>query len=110
MRCCDRRRRAGATSSIAFVTLRVFVIERTRRFRSCVEAKLGGFLCARLETLLELLDLFLQLRLDLFGDVAGLADRLVDSALGAKLLAELVLEPHDVLRRDVVEVPVDAGV
>ena len=39
MRCCDRRSRAEATSSIAFVTLRVFVIERTRRFRSCVEAK-----------------------------------------------------------------------
>ena len=38
MRCCDRRSRAEATSSIAFVTLRVFVIERTRRFRSCVEA------------------------------------------------------------------------
>jgi hypothetical protein len=38
MRCCDRRRRADATSSIAFVTFRVFVIERTRRFRSCVDA------------------------------------------------------------------------
>ena len=38
MRCCDLRRRAEATSSIAFVTLRVLVIERTRRFRSCVDA------------------------------------------------------------------------
>jgi hypothetical protein len=38
IRICERRRRAEATSSIAFVTLRVFVIERTRRFRSCVDA------------------------------------------------------------------------
>ena len=33
-----RRSRAEATSSIAFVSLRVFVIERTRRFRSWVDA------------------------------------------------------------------------
>ena len=42
MRICDRRRRAEATSSIAFVTLRVLVIERTRRFRSWVEANYDG--------------------------------------------------------------------
>ena len=38
MRICERRSRAEATSSIAFVTFRVFVIERTRRFRSSVDA------------------------------------------------------------------------
>ena len=38
MRIWARRRRAEATSSIARVTFRVFVIERTRRFRSCVVA------------------------------------------------------------------------
>ena len=38
MRCCARRSRAEATSSIARVSLRVFEIERTRRFRSWVEA------------------------------------------------------------------------
>src|SRR4051812_37987090 len=81
MRCCDRRRRAEATSSIAFVTLRVFVIERTRRFRSCVDAKLRRFRLGRLEALLELLELRLQGRFDLLRDVARLADRLVDRAL-----------------------------
>ena len=38
IRCCARRRRAEATSSIARVSLRVFEIERTRRLRSWVEA------------------------------------------------------------------------
>ena len=39
IRICARRRRADATSSIARVSLRVLEIERTRRFRSWVEAK-----------------------------------------------------------------------
>ena len=34
IRVCARRSRAEATSSIAFVILRVFLTERTRRFRS----------------------------------------------------------------------------
>ena len=38
IRSCARRSRAEATSSIARVSLRVFEIERTRRFRSCVDA------------------------------------------------------------------------
>ncbi len=38
IRVCARRRRADATSSIARVSLRVFVIERTRRLRSWTEA------------------------------------------------------------------------
>ena len=46
IRICERRRRAEATSSIAFVTLRVFVIERTRRFRSWVDAKVYAASCS----------------------------------------------------------------
>ena len=38
IRACARRRRALATSSIAFVILRVFLTERIRRVRSPVEA------------------------------------------------------------------------
>jgi hypothetical protein len=38
IRACARRRRAEATSSIAFVILRVLRIERIRRFRSWTEA------------------------------------------------------------------------
>ena len=38
IRVCARRRRAEATSSIAFVILRVFLTERTRRLRSWTEA------------------------------------------------------------------------
>ena len=38
IRACARRRRAEATSSIALVILRVFRIERIRRFRSCTDA------------------------------------------------------------------------
>ncbi len=38
IRVCARRSRAEATSSIAFVILRVFLTERTRRLRSWTEA------------------------------------------------------------------------
>ena len=38
IRACARRSRAAATSSIAFVILRVFLIERTRRLMSWTEA------------------------------------------------------------------------
>src|SRR5581483_10781351 len=111
MRICDRRRRAEATSSIAFVTLRVLVIERTRRFRSWVEAKLRGFLLfARGEAALDLLDLLAQLLAELVRQVARLADLLVDRALGAQVLAQLLVEPRHVLGRDVVEEAVDAGI
>src|SRR4051812_25344383 len=111
IRCCARRSRAEATSSIARVSLRVFVIERTRRFRSCVEANSGCFLVGtRLEPALDLLELRLQLRAGLVGQVARFADRLVDRALRPQMLAELVLEPRHVLGRDVVEVAVDARI
>src|SRR6476659_8226591 len=99
IRICERRRRAEATSSIALVTLRVFVIERTRRFRSWVDAKvLGAFLvAARLEAALDLLELAVQLLGRLVGQVARVADRRVDRAVGTQVLAQLVLEARDVL-------------
>src|SRR5215210_7927902 len=61
------------------------------------------------ERLLELLDLAFHPLLELVWEIARLADLVVDRALGAEVLAELVLEPRNLCRRDVVEVAVDAG-
>src|SRR5262249_20403815 len=83
IRICARRRRAEATSSIARVSLRVFEIERTRRFRSWVDAKeLRGL--GDVEHVLELLDRRVELLRGRVVEVAGRLDRLQDLALGAQ--------------------------
>src|SRR5690348_119028 len=126
MRICERRRRAEATSSIARVSFRVFEMERTRRFRSCVEAiqrplrecstrcPRGGCPASRrfpldVEDALEVLDLLAQAVGQLVRQVARLADLLEDRALRAQGLAELLDEARDLIGRDVVEVAVHAG-
>src|SRR3954464_5556367 len=61
------------------------------------------------EALLELLDRGRQLLLQLVREVFLLTDLLVDGALRAQVLTELVLEAGDLGGRDVVEVAVDPG-
>src|SRR5207302_5296653 len=62
------------------------------------------------EHLLELLDLLVELLREVVGQVARLANLLVDGALRAEVLAKLVLESLHLWGRDVVEVTVDAGI
>src|SRR5438477_483015 len=68
------------------------------------------FLALDVEGVLELLDLAVELLGELVRQVAALPDLLVDLALGAEVLTQLVLEPCDLRRRDVVEVALVAGV
>src|SRR5262245_27505556 len=58
----------------------------------------------------EPLERFAQRRLGLVGEVARVADRLVDRALRAQRLAQLLLEPRHLRYGDRIEEAVDAGV
>src|SRR5688500_12688678 len=112
IRVCARRSRAEATSSIALVILRVFLTERTRRFRSWTEATeldQASFVLDG-EVGHEALQLLVQLRRQLVPEVVGLLDLPVDRLLRAQMVAQLVLEARHLRRRHLVEVAVDAGV
>src|SRR2546428_10914556 len=69
----------------------------------------GERLLLHREGLGELLDLLAQLLLDLVGEKLLLADRLVDRALGAQVLAQLVLEALHLVGRNLVEEALVAG-
>src|SRR3954468_22744977 len=115
MRVCARRSLAAETSSIAFVILRVFLTERTRRAMSWTDATLRGRsheagVLLDVEALREALELRLEALGQVLAERLRLGDLLVDRALGAQVLPELVLVARHLRRRDRVEEPVDAGV
>src|SRR6266511_5112567 len=98
MRASARRRRAAATSSIAFVILRVFATERIRRRMSWSVAKaLGGyrFLFLDRERVLALLDRATQLLGQLVREVARLADLGEHRLVRPHVLPQLVLQARD---------------
>ena len=112
-RVCARRSRAPATSSIAFVILRVLRTERIRRLMSWSEAmRLDE--PASPSTLKPFLNFSIsrvQLLGELVGQVARLADLLVGSSPSARRCSRSSSwNRGDLRRRDVVEVAVDAGV
>src|SRR5439155_10364673 len=112
MRACARLSFDAATSSSARVILRVLRTERMRRRMSWSEATLGDQprLLLDVEHLQELLQLLVELRGRLVREVPGLADVLQGRALGAQVLAQLVLEARDLRHRDLVEESVHARV
>jgi hypothetical protein len=82
--------------------LRVLRTDAIRRRRSWSDAIYLGddrVFALDVEGVLELLDLALQLLAKVVRQVARLADLLVDLALGAEVLAQLVLKPRDLRRR-----------
>src|SRR3954452_6022952 len=115
MRVCARRSLAAETSSIAFVILRVFLTERTRRAMSWTEATLGrgsdeAGVLLDVEALREPVQLGLEALREVVGERLRLGDLLVDRALGAEVLPQLVLVARHLRRRNRVEEAVDAGV
>src|SRR2546423_9679023 len=109
IRACARRSRAEATSSNAFVILRVLRTDRIRRRRSWTEA-MG--LCRRLvldvEGVRELLQLRVQLPGQLVGELLLVADLGEDRALRLQVLAELLVEARHLRDGHAVEIAVDA--
>ena len=129
MRASARRSLAPATSSIAFVIL-ARVADRSEATLDVLNARhdLASFPCSEaahlrsrsslgwrrvirydVETLCDLLDVGTEIGLDLIGDVALRPKAVVDRALRAKALAQLIVEAWDVFDRNVVEVAIDAS-
>src|SRR5215208_5392945 len=116
MRDWARRSRALATSSIAFVILRVLRTERIRRPMSCTDATSGlpanalvahadeRRLLLDVERVLELVDLLPEPLGELVREIARLTDLLQDRAFCPQVLAELLEEARDLLGRDLVEI------